>query len=918
MDDETLDEVLERLKRIEERLDRLESRPAERVAPPPVIHKPAQPQRVFRSYEQRQPRPIRTEPSTDKPAPPKEPEPAEKREDQEFVFGSKVLPRVGIVIVLLAIFYLVAMGIQQGWINFTVQFIGELAICGGLIGIGIWKLNEREDFGQVLVGGGSCGLYLSFAGAHVYKDIISAEVLVVLFVLLSLANFAFSWWRSSKSFWMIGYIGGLVAAGMPMDRSDYSSSLLLAGIIVLAATFLAAYRQWFKALAGLWLVSSIFVIVVTQQAIQADAMSAATAILILCGFSFLPIAAYALRFISNSFDEKGWFFLIAGGLTSLATLTFGKEILPVPHSVGVVLWSLSLLALGWYIRKRPHSSILVYTGIGTATVVAPMAFAAYPACLTYAALGLLTTAFVMARKQGLERIGAIFSASYVVLTITAYVIAMAAGPLETVVEMTMLGAIALGFVNVAYVAGKLEENMATAVTAAAAVFYLILTRAAYISAAAEPAYAVVLGQSVYVVVLAIVAIRAKWSGLGILGLIFGGFAAAIYWLSIANVGSDVSTGREISLLLVLTAALVLSAIGAGSDDKERQASSVVAAVIGGFVVVPAIYLMLGPEALGLADAPAVATAIATYAIVLGVLSMVVKWPGHAIVGSVAILIGTLYYWVEIVGNQGISGAGIQLFLTLLMSGAIVMSAFGAGREAVGRQIAWVGASVLGLFVLARAFFLVLTLPAVGMDEQTALVSSWAIYAIVLALVSNRPKQLALAGVSYAITLLSVAFYLNYRFEGSLQMGLGDQLIVTGLQSAALVLGSLSLGRNTDELQKAAVLTSIVGWFVFARMINVVLILPAIGMAEQAALTVSWSIYAALVLYLGFRFDFKNLRITSLVMFGVTIAKVFFVDLAKLDEIIRVLVLIVLGGLLLLAGYIYVRKRQGAPKERDAD
>ena len=90
------------------------------------------------------------------------------------------------------------------------------------------------------------------------------------------------------------------------------------------------------------------------------------------------------------------------------------------------------------------------------------------------------------------------------------------------------------------------------------------------------------------------------------------------------------------------------------------------------------------------------------------------------------------------------------------------------------------------------------------------------------------------------------------------------------------------------------------------------------MADQAAVTLSWSVYSALVLYLGFAFDFKNLRITSLVMFGVTIAKVFLVDLARLDEVVRVLVLIVLGGLLLLAGYIYVRKRQGAPKERDTD
>jgi LPXTG-motif cell wall-anchored protein len=61
-------------------------------------------------------------------------------------------------------------------------------------------------------------------------------------------------------------------------------------------------------------------------------------------------------------------------------------------------------------------------------------------------------------------------------------------------------------------------------------------------------------------------------------------------------------------------------------------------------------------------------------------------------------------------------------------------------------------------------------------------------------------------------------------------------------------------------------------------------------------------------------DVKPLRITSLALFGVTIGKVFLVDLAELEAYIRVFLLIAIGALLILGGYIYLRRREdmGAP------
>ena len=234
MASDELEGLRERVEKLERETAELRQQLAQRTpwmqsGPPPVIDEPRQ---VFELAPVDSPwagvevQPVPQRPPAQNaqaaptaPRPPSAPKPPSV--DTEFKFGSQVLPRVGIVIVLLGILYLVAYAIQSGWITLQMQFVGELLLCGALIGVGLWKINEKEDFGQVLVGGGSCGLYLSFAGGHVYKHLYEGETLVVLFLALSLANLGFSWWRSSKTFWAIGFVGGLVGAALPMDKHDH-------------------------------------------------------------------------------------------------------------------------------------------------------------------------------------------------------------------------------------------------------------------------------------------------------------------------------------------------------------------------------------------------------------------------------------------------------------------------------------------------------------------------------------------------------------------------------------------------------------------------------------------------------------------------------------------------------------------------
>ena len=796
MADDRLDKILERLERLERRIDQIEGRrPTGEVTPPPVVIRPVMKPRDT----------VTTEPvggswqrlhDISQRQPEKEPTPQTPKEDGEFVFGSKVLPRAGMVIVLLAMLYLVALGIQDGWITFKTQFVGELLLCAGLIGVGIWKLNEREDFGQVLVGGGSCGLYFSFAGAYAYKDLITSDALVVLFVLLSIVNLGFSWWRSSKTFWMIGFVGGLVAAAMPIIEQNYTTALALSATIVVAASVLAGYKLWFKALAGLWFVSGAFVIAVVTNAVDTGAMGVPGAIAVFYFIAVVPIAAHALRFVPGKFDDKGWFLLIAGGLTSVATLVIVQDydVLPVPHSVAILFWSAALLALAGAVRGRVQSQTLLLTAVGTATVVAPMGFTALAACLTYAGLGLAATALARTwKREGVERTAAMFSAGFVVLTIAGYAVAMSAGNVASSTELAMLAAVAVGLANVAVVAGRLEKNMAGAMTIGAALLYPVLVRSVYVAADTEPLYAVLLAQSAYAIVLSVVALRARWQGLGVVGMFVSAAGAAIYWSLAVEPGHAIVTERLILALAVMTVGLAACSIGAGRDKTEKQIATVIGAILGTVIVVP-------------------------------------------------------------------------------------------------------------------MFGLVLRLPSVGMGEDAALVASLAIYAAVLAAISLRAKWQGYAIVAWPVTLAATVTYWFQIVVGPTSVSVGEQILLMSLVGASLALAALGSGSNRAELQTAAVLASIAGWFVVARLMYLVLVLPAVGMQHQAALTASWSVYAAAVLTLGFAWDFKNLRITSLIMFGVTIAKVFLVDLAELEDLVKVLVLLVLGLVILGGGYLYVRAR----------
>ena len=75
------------------------------------------------------------------------------------------------------------------------------------------------------------------------------------------------------------------------------------------------------------------------------------------------------------------------------------------------------------------------------------------------------------------------------------------------------------------------------------------------------------------------------------------------------------------------------------------------------------------------------------------------------------------------------------------------------------------------------------------------------------------------------------------------------------------------------------------------------------------LSVAWALYSFIIIGIGIAKKYKLLRWTGLILFGITILKVFFLDLSFLKGFPRILSFIILGLLLLGVGFIYNKYKE---------
>ncbi len=84
-------------------------------------------------------------------------------------------------------------------------------------------------------------------------------------------------------------------------------------------------------------------------------------------------------------------------------------------------------------------------------------------------------------------------------------------------------------------------------------------------------------------------------------------------------------------------------------------------------------------------------------------------------------------------------------------------------------------------------------------------------------------------------------------------------------------------------------------------------------AAQLSLSVLWSVYGGLLTAAGFRLRLRVLRTAGLILFGITLLKVVFVDISELQQLYRIIAFLALGLLLLWVAWAYqrtLRREQG--------
>lgn len=94
---------------------------------------------------------------------------------------------------------------------------------------------------------------------------------------------------------------------------------------------------------------------------------------------------------------------------------------------------------------------------------------------------------------------------------------------------------------------------------------------------------------------------------------------------------------------------------------------------------------------------------------------------------------------------------------------------------------------------------------------------------------------------------------------------------------------------------------------------------AIGESDQSyklGLSILWGVYSLILVILGIWKNKKYLRIAAIVLFGVTLIKLFFYDIASLNTLAKTIVFLSLGMLLLFSSFLYNKYKHKITDENE--
>ncbi len=175
------------------------------------------------------------------PAGPRQPELVERL--RSFLFGGNTVVRVGVIILLFGVGFLVKYGAEHGMFPIELRLLSAVVLGIALLGLGFRLRNTRAAYAVSLQGGGIGIIYLvTFAALKIYALIPHAAALVI-FIVLAVATAFLAIMQNAMALAVLGILGGFLA---PILASNNSGDFvkLFTYYAILNAGILAV--SWFK------------------------------------------------------------------------------------------------------------------------------------------------------------------------------------------------------------------------------------------------------------------------------------------------------------------------------------------------------------------------------------------------------------------------------------------------------------------------------------------------------------------------------------------------------------------------------------------------------------------------------------------------------------------------------------------------
>lgn len=208
--------------------------------------------------------------------------------------------------------------------------------------------------------------------------------------------------------------------------------------------------------------------------------------------------------------------------------------------------------------------------------------------------------------------------------------------------------------------------------------------------------------------------------------------------------------------------------------------------------------------------------------------------------------------------------------------------------------------LIASYVGLACFFVAIAIPIQFNKEWVTI--GWAFESLALLWIGFSMKSPAVRKYGLAMGLLAIARSIIFHYPNTMhaQPFIGQDALIRLFVVISVFLGAHLYRKNagqTEGMERRMAVSLIV-------LANILLVLHLSKEVDSFYTSIVWILYAFALVAVGVNRKFRALRIMALVLFGMAVLKIFFVDLSFLERVYRMLSFIALGIVMILASFVY--------------